>query len=152
MTADELHCACVVNSRQLVDLEYKENLGITEEVVKDLVCRQLERDGYSVKKELPKEKGADIEGWSNQHGGVIVEAKGEGSRPEMFHNFFLAALGQIVTRMSEENARHIVTLPAHEKFVKLVRGVSQHARKKLDLEFWLVEAPDCIHILDPDHQ
>ena len=134
-----------------MDLEYKENLGITEEVVKDLVCRQLERDGYSVKKKLPREKGADIEGLSNQHGGVIVEAKGEASRPEMFYNFFLAALGQIVMRMSEENARYTVALPAHEKFVKLVRGVSQSARKKLNLEFWLVEAPGCIHILDPEY-
>jgi hypothetical protein len=150
---DELLSAHVFNSRQLVDLEYKQNAGITEEVVKDLVCRELSRDGYSLKKSLPKGKGADIEGWSIHKGGVIVEAKGEGSRPEMFRNFFLAALGQIVMRTSEENTRYIVALPAHEKFVRLVRAVSQHARKKLNLEFWLIGTVPIrysIHIVYPD--
>jgi len=153
MTAGELHCASVMNSRQLVDLEYKQNAGITEEVVKDIVYRQLMRDGYSAKKSLPKGKGADIEGWSSQHGGVVVEAKGEGSRPEMFHNFFLAALGQIVMRTNEKNTRYVVALPIHEKFVRLAQGVSQYARKRLDLEFWLVGTEPIrysIHVLSPD--
>jgi hypothetical protein len=155
MSADELFCGGVINSRQLVDLEYKQNAGITEEVVKDLVHKQLTRDGYSAKKSPPKGKGADIEGWSIQQGGIVVEAKGEGSRPEMFHNFFLAGLGQIVMRMSERNTRYVVALPIHEKFVRLVQRVSQHARRKLNLEFWFVGTePVCysIHILYPDQQ
>ena len=154
MTANELHCAYVTNSRQFVDLEYKQNAGITEEVVKDLVYQQLKRDGYSAKKNSPKGKGADIEGWSNRYGGVVVEAKGEGSRPEMFYNFFVAALGQIVMRMNERNTRYVVALPIHEKFVRLVQGVSHEARKKLNLEFWLVGADPIrysIHILYAEH-
>ena len=153
MTDDRPLCASVMNSRQFVDLEYKQNAGITEEAVKDIVYQQLTRDGYSAKKSSPRGKGADIEGWSSQKGGVVVEAKGEGSRPEMFHNFFLAALGQIVMRMSEENTRYVIALPIHEKFVRLVRGVSQHALKKLNLEFWLVGADPIrysIHILYPN--
>jgi hypothetical protein len=71
----------------------------------------------------------------------------------MFYNFFLAALGQIVMRASEENTKYIVALPAHERFVRLVRGVSQHARGKLNLEFWLICAVPIrysIFILRPD--
>jgi hypothetical protein len=157
MTADppgeDLFCACVMRSTQLVDLEYQENAGISEETVKDQVYRQLTRDDYSAKKNSPHGKGPDIEGWSAQQGDMVVEAKGEGSRPEMFHNFFLAAIGQIVLRMSKTNARYVVALPIHENFVKLVRKVPQDVRRKLNLEFWLVGSKPVsysIHILRPD--
>ncbi len=134
---EELFSASVIRSGQLVDLEYTENTGIPEELVKELVYRQLRKDRYSVKKTSPRGKGPDIEGSSNE-GAIIVEAKGEASRPEMFRNFFLTALGQVLLRMRDQNTRYVIALPIHEKFVRLVRQVPHNVRKKLNLEFWLI--------------
>lgn len=151
--AEDIFLGTVLNSQQLVDLEYTGRAGITEEVVKEVVCRQLRRDGYSAKKNAPRGKGADIEGWSSQQGEIAVEAKGEASRPEMFHNYFLAALGQVVLRFGPSSKRYVVALPIHEAYVKLVRKVSREARKALNLEFWLVGGTPIqftIHVVHPD--
>ncbi len=151
LSMEELFLAYVERSGQLVDLEYTKNAGISEEIVKELVYRELRKESYSVKKTSPRGKGPDIEG-SSPKGRVIVEAKGEGSRPEMFHNFFLAALGQILMRMTDQNTRYIIALPIHEKFVRLVRQLPPNVREKLNLEFWLIGAKPVrysIHILLP---
>jgi hypothetical protein len=123
----------------LVEFEYKENCGLSEEIVKEAVRTYLNRSGYSVKTKTRSEKGADIEAYAPTLCPVIVEAKGEGSRPEMFNNFFLAAIGQILGRMSDHSARYVVALPWHARHVRLARNVPCAVRKKLNLEFWFVE-------------
>lgn len=148
---EELFTASVVRSGQLVDLEYTGNKAISEELVKDLVYRELRKEPYSVKKNPPGRKGPDIEG-SGAKGTVIVEAKGEPTRPQEFHNYFWTVLGQILLRMSHQDARYIVALPIHEKFVRLVRQVPAGVRRKLNLEFWLIGTQPVrysIHVLPP---
>lgn len=92
MTIEDLLCAYVERSDQLLDFVYKEPMGISAEVVKECVYRQLRKESYSVKKSSKAGKDPDVEG-SSWEGAVVVEAKGEGSRPEMFYNLFLAAVG-----------------------------------------------------------
>jgi hypothetical protein len=125
----------------LVDFEYKQNKGLNEELVKRVVTVHLEGDGYSVKCGEKAQHGPDIEAFHTSRPGLVVEAKGEASRPEMFRNFFQAALGQIILRMNAEGCSYIVALPCHQQFVRLVRQVPQSVSRKLGLEFWLIE-PD----------
>ena len=83
------------------------------------------------------EKGPDIEAASLNET-IILEAKGEASRPEMFGNFFLAAIGQILLRMTHSERRYVIALPFHKRFVKLVQRVPGTIRLKLQLEFWFI--------------
>ncbi len=64
LSMEELCLAYVERSGQLVDLEYTKNAGISEEIVKELVYRELRKESYSVKKTSPRGKGPDIEGSS----------------------------------------------------------------------------------------
>ena len=60
----------------------------------------------------------------------------------MFNNFFLAALGQILQRMSDERADYAIALPGHKKFIRLARAVPARVRKALNLYFWFVFPED----------
>jgi hypothetical protein len=57
----------------------------------------------------------------------------------MFRNFFQSTLGQILTQMNDQAATDIIALPCHDRFVRLVRRVPRPIRRKLKLDFWLVE-------------
>lgn len=147
----ELFCAYVGRRDQLYDLAYTGALGLSEEVVKDLVFRQLRRDGFAGKRSAPRGKGPDIAG-SDRKGRVVVEVKGEGARPQEFYNSFLNVLGQIVTRMDDAKARYIIALPIRHRFVDLLCKLPSRIRRELHLEFWLVgEKPSrwSIHVLYP---
>jgi hypothetical protein len=70
---------------------------------------------------------------------LFVEAKGEGSRPEMFNNYFLNVLGEIVQRRSMQVADYGVALPAHAKYVRLIEQLDDSfVRFHLRLNFYLV--------------
>ena len=132
-------CATYPKSGVLVELEYKEYRGLSEELVIEVIRTWLGHHGYSVTSRKKSQKGPDLEAFAPTEKTLVLEAKGEGSRPEMFRNYFLAALGQIVLRMNGSGATYVVALPSHEKYVSLVRKVPPPIRKKLGLEFWLVQ-------------
>ncbi len=141
----------------LVDFEYRGRKGFTEELVQGVVAALLEREGYSVKTGGRLPRGPDLEAFSTRGRKIVVEAKGEGSRPEMFRNFFQAALGQIILRMNDDRTIYIVALPCHDQFVRLVRLVPRRVFRALNLHFWLIEATQGIldyhiHVVESDAQ
>ena len=134
----------------VVDFEYKQNQGLDEQLVKRIVTVHLESEGYIVKCGERSQRGPDVEAFSVGKPGLVIEAKGEGSKPGMFRNFFLAALGQIILRMGHNDSSYIVALPCHEQFVRLVRQVPLSVCRMLNLQFWLIEPTSgtrdyCIH-------
>jgi len=135
--SDQINAFSVQNISQLVEWEYADNCGLSEELVKAVVSMYLNRRGFSVRVGAKGEKGPDIEAATLDET-IVLEAKGEASRPEMFGNFFLAALGQILLRMTRTERRYVIALPYHKKFVKMVQHLPGSVRQKLQLEFWLV--------------
>ena len=152
---DQINAFAVLNINQLAEFEYAENCGLSEELVKAVASKYLNGHGYSVKVGTKREKGPDIEA-AKLDETTILEAKGEASRPEKFNNFFLAALGQILLRMTRSGKRFVIALPCHKRFVKLVQRVPNTVRQKLGLELWLIGkfAENCwaIAVLPPTTQ
>jgi hypothetical protein len=88
-----------------------------------------------------RERGADMRATKDGLK-LIVEAKGEGSRNEMFNNFFIGILGELLQRMSEPAAEYGVALPAHRKYARLIEELSDNVRFVLRMNFYLVRPSD----------
>ncbi len=78
---------------------YEGSIRLNEETVKEAVGAFLRNEGYEVSIGQKRERGADLQA-AREGRRVIVEAKGEGTRPPMFNNYFLNALGETLQRMS----------------------------------------------------
>lgn len=126
------------NKIEMRNFSYEGAVGLNEETVKDSVGAFLRSQGYTVATGRRRERGADMRA-TKEGLKLIVEAKGEGSRSEMFNNFFLNVLGETLQRMSEPAAEYGVALPAHRKFVRLVDELSDNVRFTLRLNFYLVK-------------
>lgn len=87
------------NKVEMRNFAYEGNAGINEENVKHAVAVFLQTQGYTVAIEKERERGVDIQA-TKEGLKLFVEAKGEGSRPEMFNNYFVSTLGEIVQRGS----------------------------------------------------
>lgn len=116
---------------------YDGSAGLDEESVKASVADFLRHRGYTVSVGKKRERGPDMRA---SRGGLklIVEAKGEGSRNEMFNNFFVNVLGEILQRRTESAAEYGVALPAHRKYARLIEEFSDDTRFILRLNFYLV--------------
>ena len=68
----------------------------------------------------------------------MLEAKGEGSRPQMRGNLFLHALGELLRRMDGPDANFGLALPAHRRFAGLVLKLPAWVKARLNLRFYLV--------------
>jgi hypothetical protein len=69
---------------------------------------------------------------------LVLEAKGEGSRPAMRVNYFLGALGELLQRMDSPGPRYGLVLPAHRQFAGLVIRLPSWVKERLNLCFFLV--------------
>ena len=125
------------NKIEMKNFAYEGRTGLDEEAVKSSVAGFLRSRGYTVAVGKKRERGPDMRA-SKEGLKLIVEAKGEGSRNEMFNNFFVSALGEILQRMTEQAAEYGIALPAHRKFARLIEELSDTPRYVLRLNFYLV--------------
>jgi hypothetical protein len=116
---------------------YPGELQLAEDSVKQAVEAALSAAGWTVDTRRGHTHGIDIEARSGDRR-LVLEAKGEGSRPAMRVNFFLGALGELLQRMTAPEARYGLALPAHRQFVSLVLRLPEWVRARLDLCFFLV--------------
>jgi len=127
------------NKVEMRNFAYHESTGMKEETVKAAVATFLRTQGYTVAVGKERERGPDMRA-TREALNLIVESKGEGSRPEMFNNYFLSAIGEIIQRRSMQAAEYGIALPAHSKFVRLVGDLDDLlVRSQLRLNFYLVQ-------------
>jgi hypothetical protein len=75
----------------------------------------LAKNGWKTDIKWGKAQGVDIEALRGTNR-WIIEAKGEGSRDPMRVNYFLCVLGELLQRMTDENAKYSIALPDHKQF------------------------------------
>lgn len=132
------------NKVEMKNFAYEGSVGLNEESVKASVAEFLRNQGYTVAVGKKRERGPDIRA-SREGLKLIVEAKGEGSRNEMFNNFFVSILGEILQRMNEQAAEYGIALPAHRKYARLIEELSDNPRFVLRLNFYLVRPSSDAH-------
>jgi len=106
--------------------------GLSEDEVKAALVGMLEADGWTVEVAWGKRRGIDVvavresERW-------LIECKGHGSRPEMQNNYFVGVLGELLQRMSAEDAKHSLAFPDVPKFRRLWSELPRPVKSKLGL-------------------
>lgn len=111
----------------------------TEDDVKRAVARYLEARGLHVEVKWGHDRGIDIvatgagERW-------VVEAKGEVASDQQQGNCFLGALGELVQRMDDPDARYALALPDNLRYRGLVNRLPRLARARLTLTILFVSA------------
>lgn len=134
------------NKVEMKNFAYEGSAGLDEDTVKTSVADFLRSRGYTVSVGKKRERGADMRATKDGLK-LIVEAKGEGSRSEMFNNFFISILGEVLQRMNEQAAEYGIALPAHRKYARLIEELSDNPRWVLRLNFYLVRFSS-----DRDHE
>lgn len=110
---------------------------ITEDEVKTAVKHYLESQGYEVQVAWARTRGIDIDARGSE-GRVIIEAKGEAPPGAQQVNYFLGALGELVQRMDDSDARYALALPDHKQYRGLVERLPRLARQRLNLTIYFV--------------
>lgn len=116
---------------------YAGEVDLTEDQVKQAVEGALRQESWNVDTRWGRAHGIDIEARRGAER-LVLEAKGEGSRPAMRVNFFLGALGELLQRMDSPAACYGLALPAHRQFAGLVSRLPAWVRARLNLRFYLV--------------
>lgn len=116
---------------------YNEEEGLTEDEVKACLELCFQNKGFNVEVAYGGAHGPDIVA-RKESKKLIIEAKGEGSRPEMRENYFLAIIGEICKHMKDPKAFYAIALPAHKDFIKKTQKLPQLARQVLGIGFIFV--------------
>ena len=121
---------------------YPGEVLLSEDQVKAAVAAVLEETGWTVQVQWGHAPGIDIVARRGSDRWVL-EAKGEGSRPQMRVNYFLGALGELLQRMDSPTPAYGLALPAHRQFAGLILRLPAWMRRHLALHFFLVRpTPD----------
>jgi hypothetical protein len=110
---------------------------LSEDSVKEVVGAFLRSQDYQVTVRLGHIHGIDIEAEQGDKR-LVIEAKGEGTRPAMRVSYFLGALGELLQRMESPSAVYGLALPAHRQFAGLIMRFPQQVKIRLQLCFFLV--------------
>jgi hypothetical protein len=105
---------------------------LTEDEVKSAVQGHLARGGYDVTVMWGRQRGTDIVAVRNGDR-VLLEAKGEAKNPAQQVNYFLGAIGELVQRMDDPEARYGLALPDNRQYRGLVGRLPGHAKSMLGL-------------------
>lgn len=110
---------------------------LTEDEVKLAVKEHLEAQGYEVVVAWARTRGIDLD--AHKPGSrVVVEAKGAVALPPQQVNYFLGALGELLQRMSDPDARYGVALPDNRQYRGLVDRLPKLAKQRLGLVVYFV--------------
>ncbi|HSJ33568.1 MAG TPA: hypothetical protein VLB85_00735 [Acidimicrobiia bacterium] len=121
---------------------------ITEDEVKKAVSDHLVAQGYQVEVAWDRAPGTDIEA-TKKGERLFVEAKGEVALNPQQHNYFLGALGELVQRMDDPNARYGLALPNNRQYHGLVDRLPELAKQRFDfVVFWVERGLDGPRVTD----
>jgi hypothetical protein len=110
---------------------------LQEDEVKAAVRDHLEAQGYDVDVAWGHERGIDIE--ARRPGDrILIEAKGEVLSDQQQGNYFIGALGELVQRLADPNARYGLALPDNRRYRGLVQRLPALARQRLNLVVYMV--------------
>lgn len=110
---------------------------LSEDEVKHAIKAHLESRGYHVEVKWGRERGIDIEA-SGPAGRLLLEAKGEVASQPQQTNYFIGALGELVQRMTDPQARYGLALPDNAFNRGLVARLPRLAWDRLNLGVYLV--------------
>ena len=102
--------------------------SLSEKEVKQAVADHLTTRGYDVTVAWGRERGVDIAA-QGARGPLVVEAKGEAALQPQQVNYFLGALGELVQRMSDPDARYGPALPDNRQFRKMPASSDSVSRR-----------------------
>ncbi len=114
---------------------------LTEDEVKTAVRDCLAAEGYEVSVAWARTRGIDIDARRTEDR-IILEAKGEAALQPQQVNYFLGALGELVQRMSDPDARYGLALPDNPQYRGLVRRLPHVAWERLKLVVFFVVRSD----------
>lgn len=101
---------------------------LTEDEVKTAVSDHLSEQGYRVQVAWGRTRGVDID--ARRPGDrLLLEAKGAVTLQPQQVNYFLGAIGELVQRMEDEQARYGLALPDNLQYRGLVRRLPAVARR-----------------------
>lgn len=85
--------------------------------------------------------GIDIEA-TRKGERLVIEAKGEVALNPQQHNYFLGALGELVQRMDDPNARYGLALPKNRQYHGLVDRLPNLAKQRFRFfVYWVERGP-----------
>lgn len=105
---------------------------LTEDEVKAAVKEDLVGCGYDVEVAWGRARGVDIIA-RRDDGRLLLEAKGEAANPPQQVNYFLGAIGELVQRLDDPDARYGLALPDHRQYRGLVTRLPRLAWERLRL-------------------
>ncbi|MBX7133069.1 MAG: hypothetical protein K1X67_10370 [Fimbriimonadaceae bacterium] len=106
-----------------------EGAPLSEDQIKQVLCRRLGQDGWTCEVKMGQERGIDID--AHRSGARwIIEAKGPGSLQPMRVNYFLAILGETLQRMDDANARYSIALPDIPQYRRLWERLPKLAKER----------------------
>lgn len=120
-----------------LELPLPESERLSEDEVKTAVVQHLEGLGYRCQAAMGRSHGIDIDAYGPA-GRVIIEAKGEAPPGPQQVNYFLGALGELIQRMADPDARYALALPDHRQYRGLASRVPGLAWERLQLSVFLV--------------
>ncbi len=110
---------------------------LSEDEVKAAVRDYLEGQGYTVAVAWGHERGIDIEARKDGDR-LLIEAKGEVALQPQQANYFVGALGELVQRLADPEARYGLALPNNRQYRGLVNRLPALARERLHLVVFMV--------------
>lgn len=114
---------------------------LSEDEVKAAVKDDLVAMGYEVEVAWGRSPGVDIVA-RRRDGRLLLEAKGEAANPPQQVNYFLGAIGELVQRLDDPDARYGLALPDHRQYRGLVSRLPHLAWTRLHLVVLFVRRVD----------
>jgi hypothetical protein len=122
---------------------------LSEDEVKAAVRDHLEAMGYSVTVAWGRAQGVDIEA-RGPDGRLLLEAKGAAANPPQQVNYFLGALGELIQRASDPDARYGLALPDNHQYRGLVARLPALARTRLRLVVYFIARDPAGYVVTVD--
>ena len=105
--------------------------------MKAAVRDYLKAKGYDVTVAWGHERGIDIEARGPDR--ILIEAKGEVASDQQQGSYFIGALGELVQRLDDLDARYGLALPDNRRYRGLVNRLPALARNRLRLVVFMVK-------------
>jgi biotin operon repressor len=114
---------------------------LAEDEVKAAVQDHLRAQGYEVTVAWGHQRGTDIEARKSGDR-ILIEAKGAVASDQQQGNYFIGAIGELVQRLNDPDARYGLALPDNRRYRGLVQRLPDLARQRLNLVVYVVSRLD----------